>query len=344
MWSIGVTTYLLLCGDTPFNGKNRQQLFRRISCDEPTFEDDKWGGISDEGVDFVRKLLAKDPAKRLGAAQALSHRWLMKNKEVPTIAQPVRSSQVPQSHSKPQSLAPLDLGPSDRRSRGSSTSVAGSVASKARSGSTGQAKHSGGSSSSVAGSVASKALSGSTGRSHRLREAKHSSGSNSSVAGSVASKTRSGSSGPSHRLREAKHSVGSASSVAASVVSMMPSASSPKSVTPREPTNRSSNHSVSRERTHRSSASKSGENNSKSKTSESRSKSKPQDTRSISRERSRIPPPPPRDSSSIAADIMKDSSSVDVNARLLDVIKSQDAKIEQLERLVKRMLDPEGAA
>jgi hypothetical protein len=41
---------------------------------------------------------------------------------------------------------------------------------------------------------------------------------------------------------------------------------------------------------------------------------------------------------------MKDSSSVDVNARLLDVIKSQDAKIEQLERLVKRMLDPEGAA
>ena len=76
MWSIGVTAYLLLCGETPFNGKNRQQLFRRISCDEPTFPDEKWGHISDEAVDFVRKLLSKDPAKRLSAAGALQHRWL----------------------------------------------------------------------------------------------------------------------------------------------------------------------------------------------------------------------------------------------------------------------------
>jgi serine/threonine protein kinase len=169
MWSIGVTTFLLLCGDTPFNGKNRQQLFRRISCDEPTFADDKWGGISDEGVDFVRKLLAKDPAKRLSAAQALSHRWLMDNKEVPIIALPHCSSQTPHS-SKPQSQAPLDLGPSDRRPRGSSTSVAGSMASKAQS--------------------------GSSGPSHRLREAKHSVGSSSSVAASVGSKIPSASAGP----------------------------------------------------------------------------------------------------------------------------------------------------
>jgi serine/threonine protein kinase len=76
MWSIGVTAYLLLCGETPFNGKNRQQLFRRISCDDPTFPDDKWGHISDEAVDLVRKLLTKDPAKRLSAKEALHHRWL----------------------------------------------------------------------------------------------------------------------------------------------------------------------------------------------------------------------------------------------------------------------------
>jgi calcium/calmodulin-dependent protein kinase I len=80
MWSIGVTAYLLLCGETPFNGKNRQQLFRRISCDDPTFPDDKWGHISDEAVDFVRKLLTKDPAKRLSATEALRHRWLADGK------------------------------------------------------------------------------------------------------------------------------------------------------------------------------------------------------------------------------------------------------------------------
>jgi calcium/calmodulin-dependent protein kinase I len=80
MWSIGVTAYLLLCGETPFNGKNRQQLFRRISCDDPIFPDDKWGHISDEAVDFVRKLLTKDPAKRLSATDALRHRWLADSK------------------------------------------------------------------------------------------------------------------------------------------------------------------------------------------------------------------------------------------------------------------------
>ena len=82
MWSIGVTCYLLLCGDTPFNGKNRQQLFRRISCDDPAFPDDKWGHISDDAVDFVKKMLSKDPANRLSADQALKHRWLMTNKPV----------------------------------------------------------------------------------------------------------------------------------------------------------------------------------------------------------------------------------------------------------------------
>jgi serine/threonine protein kinase len=77
MWSIGVTTYLLLSGETPFNGKNRQQLFRRISCDEPTFPDDKWGNISDEAIDFVLRLLTKDPAKRMSASEALRHEWIV---------------------------------------------------------------------------------------------------------------------------------------------------------------------------------------------------------------------------------------------------------------------------
>ena len=76
MWSIGVTAYLLLCGKTPFNGENRQQLFQRIYCDDPTFPDDKWGHISDEAIDFIKKLLTKDPGKRLSATEALGHRWM----------------------------------------------------------------------------------------------------------------------------------------------------------------------------------------------------------------------------------------------------------------------------
>ena len=281
MWSIGVTTYLLLCGDTPFNGKNRQQLFRRISCDEPTFADDKWGSISDEGVDFVRKLLTKDPAKRLSATRALSHRWLMEDKEVPAKAQPLRSSQTSQqSQPKPQPQAPLDLASLDRRTRGSSRGP------------------------SLVASVASERP-----------------------------KTLSGSSGASHYLQETARSV--------------------KRSLSREPSNRSTtNNTVSRERTYSAESKSSGEKGSKSKSGERSSKSKSRENRSKSRDPSvvsrRGAPPPPlkakaRESSAIAANVMIDSSSVDVNARLLDVIKNQDAKIEQLERLVKRMLEPDGA-
>ena len=72
-----MTTYLLLSGETPFNGKNRQQLFRRISCDEPAFPDDKWGNVSDEAIDFVLRLLSKDPAKRMSASEALRHEWVV---------------------------------------------------------------------------------------------------------------------------------------------------------------------------------------------------------------------------------------------------------------------------
>jgi serine/threonine protein kinase len=85
MWSIGVTTYLLLSGVTPFNGKNRQQLFRRISCNDPPFPDEKWHNISYEAFDFVRKLLEKDPSKRLSANQALSHIWLRENDHVKSV-------------------------------------------------------------------------------------------------------------------------------------------------------------------------------------------------------------------------------------------------------------------
>lgn len=274
MWSIGVTTYLLLCGDTPFNGKNRQQLFRRISCDEPTFADDKWGNISDEGVDFVRKLLTKDPERRLTADQALSHRWLMMDeKEVPTMAQPLRSSQSDQqSQPKPQVQVPPDLGSLDRRTRGSSQGPSPTASAR------------------------------------------------SAQTASVRSKTRSGSSGALNRLKE----------------TAPPNKSSVKRTKSRESTK-------SRERTY-SSETKSVERRSKSKSRESGSKSRehsntthrgapPQSVKAQARESS-------------AANLMMDSSSNpgdDVNARLLDVIKNQDAKIEQLERLVKRMLDPEGA-
>mmetsp|Transcript_28547 Transcript_28547/g.60860 ORF Transcript_28547/g.60860 Transcript_28547/m.60860 type:complete len:893 (+) Transcript_28547:206-2884(+) len=254
MWSIGVTCYLLLCGDTPFNGKNRQQLFRRISCDEATFSDEKWGHVSDEGVDFVRKLLAKDPAKRLSAAQALSHPWLTETNSM--MAQQQQQQQVRGIHSAGESSEDI----LDRKQRGSSRGP-------------------------------------SVGRSSSGRSLVKS---------------------PSKATSAANHHANDVPP-------------SPRTQSVSREGNIKSNRSISRDR-------------SKSNTNR-RSVSRDNTTRSVSRERTNInhrgaPPPPPKPQAP-----PRDSSvpqSVDENARLLDVIKNQDAKIEKLERMVKRMMEPEG--
>mmetsp|Transcript_884 Transcript_884/g.1398 ORF Transcript_884/g.1398 Transcript_884/m.1398 type:complete len:867 (-) Transcript_884:13-2613(-) len=124
MWSIGVTTYLLLSGETPFNGKNRQQLFRRISCDEPTFSDDKWGNVSDVAIDFVLRLLTKDPAKRMSASDALRHEWLvgLERKAPMNASASMGTSEdfsVGTDHSKKSRDPPPQASPSKKSSRAS---------------------------------------------------------------------------------------------------------------------------------------------------------------------------------------------------------------------------------
>ena len=259
MWSIGVTTYLLLSGDTPFNGKNRQQLFRRISCDDPPFPDEKWGKLSFDALNFVRKLLEKDPAKRLSAKEALSHLWLRDN----------------------------DNGKTTARQNGSATESNADLPNRKSGGSSGK---------------------------EQVGEPK-SPRSPASIA------NRDGND----------------------------SAASPPSKDPISNSNRSGSSDRVKSR------SDSGDRANK---------------RSVSREQTTnsgrgVPPPPPkpqpqaqapkasasasarveRGGSAVANQILHNfgNSAEDVNSRLLDVIKDQDAKIEKLERLVKQMLEPEGA-
>ncbi|KAK4749739.1 hypothetical protein SAY87_027188 [Trapa incisa] len=76
MWSIGVITYILLCGSRPFWARTESGIFRSVLRADPNFEDSPWPGISAEAKDFVKKLLNKDHRKRITAAQALAHPWL----------------------------------------------------------------------------------------------------------------------------------------------------------------------------------------------------------------------------------------------------------------------------
>lgn len=76
MWSIGVITYILLCGSRPFWARTESGIFRSVLRADPNFEDSPWPAVSAEARDFVKRLLNKDHRKRMTASQALTHPWL----------------------------------------------------------------------------------------------------------------------------------------------------------------------------------------------------------------------------------------------------------------------------
>uniref|UniRef100_A0A7N0UD23 non-specific serine/threonine protein kinase n=1 Tax=Kalanchoe fedtschenkoi TaxID=63787 RepID=A0A7N0UD23_KALFE len=85
VWSIGVITYILLCGRRPFWDKTEDGIFKEVLRNKPDFRRKPWPTISNSAKDFVKKLLVKDPRARLTAAQALSHPWVREGGEASEI-------------------------------------------------------------------------------------------------------------------------------------------------------------------------------------------------------------------------------------------------------------------
>uniref|UniRef100_A0AAY5KK97 Protein kinase domain-containing protein n=1 Tax=Esox lucius TaxID=8010 RepID=A0AAY5KK97_ESOLU len=77
MWSVGVITYILLCGFEPFfDERGDQYMFKRILNCEYEFVSPWWDNVSINAKDLVRKLIVQDPKKRLTTLQALQHPWV----------------------------------------------------------------------------------------------------------------------------------------------------------------------------------------------------------------------------------------------------------------------------
>lgn len=77
MWAIGVITYFLLCGYTPFDRDTTMEEMQAIINADYRFEPTQyWEHVSDTAKDFINQLLTTDPSKRLTARQALQHPWL----------------------------------------------------------------------------------------------------------------------------------------------------------------------------------------------------------------------------------------------------------------------------
>lgn len=76
LWSIGVITYVLLCGFPPFYGKSQAQLFEKILNADFEFPEPEWTNISAEAKDFINHLLILDVKQRYNTKQCLEHPWL----------------------------------------------------------------------------------------------------------------------------------------------------------------------------------------------------------------------------------------------------------------------------
>ena len=76
MWSMGVITYTLLCGYSPFRSENMSDLIQECSSGRVVFHERYWRDVSKDAKEFIRALLQPDPQRRLTSQQALGHSWL----------------------------------------------------------------------------------------------------------------------------------------------------------------------------------------------------------------------------------------------------------------------------
>lgn len=75
-WSVGVITYILLCGYPPFYDESDANLFAQIMRGEYEFDSPYWDEISDSAKDFIRHLMEVDPTRRYTCKQSLAHPWI----------------------------------------------------------------------------------------------------------------------------------------------------------------------------------------------------------------------------------------------------------------------------
>eukprot|EP00013_Stygamoeba_regulata_P026867 CAMPEP_0177655894 /NCGR_PEP_ID=MMETSP0447-20121125/15240_1 /TAXON_ID=0 /ORGANISM="Stygamoeba regulata, Strain BSH-02190019" /LENGTH=296 /DNA_ID=CAMNT_0019159903 /DNA_START=29 /DNA_END=919 /DNA_ORIENTATION=+ len=76
LWSIGVITYILLCGFPPFYNDSLPDLFEQIMKAEYDFPEEYWSEVSEDAKDFIRRLLQVDPTARMTTKEASAHSWL----------------------------------------------------------------------------------------------------------------------------------------------------------------------------------------------------------------------------------------------------------------------------
>ncbi|KAI3365201.1 hypothetical protein L3Q82_010304, partial [Scortum barcoo] len=76
MWSIGVICFILLSGESPFQGNSDPETLALVTAARYEFDEESFEDISDQAKDFISCLLKKDRRCRLSCTEALAHPWM----------------------------------------------------------------------------------------------------------------------------------------------------------------------------------------------------------------------------------------------------------------------------
>ncbi|XP_047105588.1 obscurin isoform X3 [Schistocerca piceifrons] len=83
MWSVGIITYILLSGISPFRGVNDRETLTRIKEGKWEFIEEWFSKLSMEARDFISKLLVYQADGRMDVKAALKHPWLLRADKMP---------------------------------------------------------------------------------------------------------------------------------------------------------------------------------------------------------------------------------------------------------------------
>jgi serine/threonine protein kinase len=78
IFSAGVILYILLTGMSPFHGRSYNEILIKNKNCEIKFNIKELGyGVSDQAIDLLTKMLAKDPKVRISGRECLEHPWIV---------------------------------------------------------------------------------------------------------------------------------------------------------------------------------------------------------------------------------------------------------------------------
>ena len=93
IWSIGIITYLLLCGCLPFDDEKSEKEIARQTIEDPVpYYPRLWKKLSEDAKNFVEGCLKKNPLERMNIKDALEHNWIKKFSDLVDLRREIKSN------------------------------------------------------------------------------------------------------------------------------------------------------------------------------------------------------------------------------------------------------------